>query len=110
MFIATLCMHAAVIDTIDGSDFQEGARIKIHVAANYNVASFGGTKALVITTLAQLPSFGGGNIVIAKSFVSVGVFCLVIGLLLLAEQGALYFRLLKKRITVDTVMSILCKK
>ena len=69
---------------IDG-DFHEGDRLVFNVTANFEVESFGGSKALILTNNGDV---GGKNVVTGQAFVTVGTTGMFLGLALL---GKLFF-------------------
>ena len=64
-------------------DFDKGDVLNFEVIANYEVQSFGGSKALVITTMGE---FGGKNPYLGVAYIVVGSLCLFFGLLFLVKQ------------------------
>ena len=67
---------------IDG-DFKKGDKLSFTVQANFEVASFDGSKSLVIGTVGQ---FGGRNPFLGVAYLVVGAISLLFGLLFAAKQ------------------------
>ena len=59
-------------------DFKAGESLTFSIICNFEVSSFGGTKSLVLTTLAE---FGAKNYALGSSFVVTGAVSLCIGIL-----------------------------
>lgn len=58
------------------SDIKAGEILSFQVVNNWDVKSFKGSKALVVTTT---NTFGGKNDGLGKSFITVGIFCAICG-------------------------------
>lgn len=65
------------------TDISAGDSLTFDVATNFEVSSFGGRKALVLTTLAE---FGGKNVALGRSYIAIGAISLFIGLLFVAKR------------------------
>lgn len=61
--------------TIDG-DLHPGDRLVFDIVANFEVQSFDSSKSLILTNLGEL---GAKNIAVGQSFLTVGIFSLVMG-------------------------------
>jgi len=59
------------------SDFVAGQNVTFNVELNFEVNSFGGSKSLVLTTLAE---FGGKNIALGRSYLIIGGISLFVGI------------------------------
>jgi len=71
----------------------KGETIKFEINNNYEVESFDGTKALILSTTNSL---GGKNTYLGNCFVGFGIFCAIVGSLFLAKI------VLKPRLLGDT--------
>lgn len=67
---------------IDG-DFKKGDYVRFNVLANYDVSSFDGTKAIVVSTVGE---FGGKNPYLGVAYIVVGSLSLLFGFLFAAKQ------------------------
>lgn len=75
--------------SINGT-FESGQKLVIDVIANYEVGSFDAKKGLVISTLGN---FGGKNIFPGQAYLTVGIFALIFGLVLLLKEKLLFRKL-----------------
>jgi hypothetical protein len=64
-------------------DFAKGEVITFNIVANYEVNSFSGAKAMVISTLGE---FGGANPYLGVAYIVVGILCLFFGFLFLIKH------------------------
>lgn len=62
---------------------KKGEKFVIEVEANYVVETFRGTKSLIVSTT---NIFGGKNEILGQSFIVLGFFCLVVGVLFSAKH------------------------
>jgi hypothetical protein len=60
------------------TDISSGQTIKFDINANFDVASFEGTKAIVISTVSW---FGGKNPFLGQSYIAVGSICVILALI-----------------------------
>ena len=65
------------------TDIKAGDSMTFSVATNFEVSSFGGSKTLVLTTLAE---FGGKNIALGSSYIVIGSISLFLGVLFAAKR------------------------
>jgi len=65
------------------ADVTAGDSMTFNVATNFEVASFGGSKSLVLTTLAE---FGGKNVALGRSYIVIGSISLFIGVLFFLKR------------------------
>lgn len=65
------------------TDIVAGDSMTFDVATNFEVSSFGGSKTLVLTTLAE---FGGKNVALGRSYIIMGSVSLFIGMLFVAKR------------------------
>jgi len=65
------------------TDVAAGDTMTFSIATNFEVSSFGGSKSLVLTTLAE---FGGKNIALGSSYIVIGSISLFLGILFAAKR------------------------
>lgn len=65
------------------TDVSAGDSMTFSIATNFEVTSFGGSKSLVLTTLAE---FGGKNIALGSAYVVIGSISLFIGILFVLKR------------------------
>lgn len=63
--------------------FKKGQVLKFSVTCNFEVASFGGTKTLVISTLTAM---GGSNTYLGTAFIAVGILSFLLTILFVLKQ------------------------
>ena len=64
-------------------DFSKGQELKFAIRSNFEVASFGGTKALVISSLSEM---GGVNPYLGTAYLVVGILAFLLTLLFIFKQ------------------------
>jgi hypothetical protein len=68
------------------NNFKSGDVLTFNIDANFEVGSLDGTKSIV---LSQLGDYGGRNVFSGTAFITLGSFCLIFGVALIAKE--IYF-------------------